>query len=206
MIDAALGTPMYGYIVLSILIGARTEELRALTWDHVDLIGSPEADPPVPPSILVWRSVRAGGDTKTRKSRRTLALPMRCVEALSLHRIHPDHQRQAAGQQWHERGLVFASAVGTERNANNVLRSFRLILDRAGLTGGDWTPREMRHSFVSLLSDSGVPIEDIARLVGHTGGSDVTETVYRKQIRPILLGGAEVMDRLFPKHLPGTKS
>lgn len=26
----------------------------------------------------------------------------------------------------------------------------------------------------------GVPIEQIARLVGHTGGSTVTETVYRK--------------------------
>ena len=90
-----------------------TEELRALTWDHVDLIGSPEADPPVPPSIMVWGSVRAGGDTKTRKSRRTLALPMRCVEALWFHRSYQDRQRQAAGQRWHERGLVFASAVGT---------------------------------------------------------------------------------------------
>ena len=31
----------------------------------------------------------------------------------------------------------------------------------AGLTGKDWTPRELRHSFVSLLSDSGVPVEQI---------------------------------------------
>jgi hypothetical protein len=38
--------------------------------------------PEVPPSIMVWRSVRAGGDTKTKKSRRTLALPQRCVEVL----------------------------------------------------------------------------------------------------------------------------
>jgi integrase len=85
------------------------------------------------------------------------------------------------------------------RNANNVLRSFRVIVGRAGLNAGDnagdWTPREMSHSFVSLLSDSGVPIEAIARLVGHAGGSEVTETVYRKQIRPVLLDGAEVMDR-----------
>src|SRR5262245_48709058 len=27
---------LYAYIVLSLLIGARTEELRALTWSHVD--------------------------------------------------------------------------------------------------------------------------------------------------------------------------
>jgi integrase len=45
VLDAAEGTAMYAYVVLSILIGARTEELRALTWDHVDLDGDPEADP-----------------------------------------------------------------------------------------------------------------------------------------------------------------
>lgn len=55
----------------------------------------------------------------------------------------------------------------------------------------------MRHSFVSLLSDSGVPIENIAQLAGHAGGSEVTETVYRKQIRPVLTAGAEIMDTLF---------
>lgn len=56
----------------------------------------------------------------------------------------------------------------------------------------------MRHSFVSLLSDEGVPIEQIARLVGHAGGSAVTETVYRKQLRPIIDDGATAMDRVFP--------
>lgn len=47
-------------------------------------------------------------------------------------------------------------------------------------------PREMRHSFVSLLSDSGVPLENISRLVGHSG-TGVTETVYRHQIRSVLM-------------------
>jgi integrase len=64
----------------------------------------------------------------------------------------------------------------------------------------------MRHSFVSLLSDSGVPIDAIARLVGHAGGSDVTETVYRHQIRPVLLEGAEVMDGIFAAHDPAALS
>jgi integrase len=200
VLDASSGTTMYAYIVLSILIGARTEELRALTWDHVDLEGSPTANPPIPPSIMVWRSVRAGGDTKTRQSRRTLALPVRCVEALAFHRHYQDRQRNTAGPRWHEHGLVFASTTGTQRNANNVLRSFRAVLTQAQLDGAEWTPREMRHSFVSLLSDSGVPIEHIARLVGHAGGSEVTETVYRQHIRPVLLEGAEVTDRIFSRH------
>jgi integrase len=61
----------------------------------------------------------------------------------------------------------------------------------------DWTPRELRHSFVSLLSDAGVPIERISRLVGHSG-TTTTETIYRKQIRPVITDGADVMGRIFP--------
>jgi integrase len=93
---------------------------------------------------------------------------------------------------------VFASRVGTALWAGNVRRSFRAVLAAAGLDSADWTPRELRHSFVSLMSDAGVPIEKIARLVGHTGTA-TTETVYRKQIRPVVIGGAEVMDSLFPR-------
>jgi integrase len=64
------------------------------------------------------------------------------------------------------------------------------------LNSADWTPRELRHSFVSLLSDYGVSIEDIADLCGNAGTS-VTETVYRHQLRPVLLAGAAAMDRIF---------
>jgi hypothetical protein len=56
----------------------------------------------------------------------------------------------------------------------------------------EWTPRELRHSLVSLLSDAGVPIEDVSRLVGHSSTS-VTELVYRHQIRPVIQSGATIM-------------
>jgi hypothetical protein len=44
-----------------------------------------------------------------------------------------------------------------------------------------------------------VPIEDIARLVGHTS-TQVTEKVYRHQIVPVIQEGARAMDRIFPEH------
>jgi hypothetical protein len=37
-------------------------------------------------AVFVWRAERAGGDTKTPRTRRTLALPRKCVEALREHR------------------------------------------------------------------------------------------------------------------------
>jgi len=92
---------------------------------------------------------------------------------------------------------VFASANGTALDAANVRRVFRRVATAAGLNAADWTPRELRHSFVSLLSGAGVPIGQIARLVGHAGGSAVTETVYGKQLRPVIEDGAVVMDQVF---------
>lgn len=193
---------MRGYIVVALLTGARTEEVRALTWDHVDLVGVPGIDPPIPPNIKVWRSVRAKGETKTRKSRRSLALPQRAVEALRAHREAQEEIRAKAGDGWRDNGLVFPTGVGTAQNPNNVIRDFRRVLEGTGLDPKQWTPREMRHSFVSLLSDSGMPVEQISRLVGHSSTA-VTELVYRKQIRPVIEDGAVTMDRLFKRDQDG---
>jgi integrase len=71
------------------------------------------------------------------------------------------------------------------------------VVEAAGLDPTEWTPRELPHSFVSLLSEAGVPIEQISRLVGHTG-TTTTETIYRKQIRPVLVQGADAMGAIFP--------
>lgn len=196
LLNASEATSMYAYITLALLTGARTEELRALRWEHVDLVGKPDNDPPIPPHIMVWRSVREGGDTKTRRSRRSVALPQRCIDALKRHQKRQEFARRLGKDEWQDNGLVFASAVGTQLDAANVRRAFRRVLKRAGLNPKEWTPRELRHSFVSLLSDNGVPLEQISRLVGHNG-TTVTELVYRHQIRPVVQDGAAVMDRIF---------
>ena len=195
VLNAAESTRLHAYVVLSLLTGARTEELRALCWDHVYLDGRRALDPPLPPSVQVWHSVRAGGDTKTKRSRRTLALPQRCVAALRLHREQQNRDRARAGKDWQPLGLVFTTTIGTALDAANVRRAFRRVVTLAGLDPA-WTPRELRHSFVSLLSDNGVPLEAIADLCGHAG-TTVTEKVYRHQLRPVLLGGAQVMDAIF---------
>jgi integrase len=209
LLAAAESTRLHAYVVLSLLVGIRTEEARALRWDHVvtwvdDSAGwQPVTVAGFDPAragegryaIYVWRSERHGGDTKTEKSRRTLALPRRCVEAHRQHMEQQEGDRLRAGELWEEHGLVFASRVGTPLSANNVIRAFRIITRKAGL-GEDWVPREMRHTFVSVLSANGVPLASIAPLAGHERTS-TAESVYRHEIRPALIQGAEVMDKIF---------
>ena len=53
-------------------------------------------------------------------------------------------------------------------------------------------------TFVSLMSHRGVSIEEIARLVGHAS-TRTTETVYRRELRPVIPTGAKIMDELFSR-------
>lgn len=186
VLAAAHAAPLDAYVTLSLLSGLRTEELRSLLWADVDLDAG---------NLAVYRSVRASGDTKTPRSRRVLKLPARATASLIAHKARQSAARLKAGELWQDNGLVFTTVVGTPLDAHNVRRSFRTITKAAGV-GEDWTPRELRHTFVSLLSADDVSLEEIARLVGHSG-TGVTERVYRHEIRPVLAHGAEIMDALF---------
>ena len=158
---------------MSLLTGLRTEEARALRWDHVVAWAGGQWRPVTGAgfdheqlAVFVWRSDRAGGDTKTPRSRRTLALARRCGAALRDHRARQAADRLAAGLLWQDHNLVFASTVGTPLDDHNVRRQFRKITESAGL-GSTWVPRELRHTCVCLLSARGVPVEAIALLAGH---------------------------------------
>ena len=188
------GHQVHAYISLCLATGIRTEEARALRWEHVDF-GDPVANPPVPASAAVWRSVRSHGGTKTEKSRRTLALPDMAMNALWVHRKRQAAERLVAGGQWSEHDLVFSTRTGGALDAANVRREFKAAC-RAAKLAEHRTPRELRHSFVSLMSISGVPVEEIARLAGHSN-TRTTEMVYRRELRPVLTTGAEAMDKLF---------
>ncbi|MFB1046312.1 site-specific integrase [Streptomyces chrestomyceticus] len=198
VLTAARPSRLYAYLVLSFLGGVRTEEARPLTWDHVFL----ETKDGIPPHVAVWRSVRKHGETKTRKSRRTIALPKMVVEVLEEHMRWQKQERAAQGKKWSPNGLVFTTRSGEPLDAANVRRDFRAIVAKAAKMPGielkphEWTTRETRTSFVSLLSDHGVPLETIALLVGHSSQT-TTEVVYRKQLRPVITKGAEAMDDIF---------
>ena len=90
---------------------------------------------------------------------------------------------------------MFTTHLGTGLDSGNIRKMFKWVCMAAGI-GDGWTPRELRTSFVSLMSHHGVSMEEIARLVGHSS-TRTTEVVYRRELRPVITMGAEIMDEIF---------
>jgi len=196
-IDGDAGPRLEALFVLSITLGLLPGELRALTWDHVNL------DQGV---IHVWRSTRRDGDTKTPKSRRSLVLPKRAIDALTVHRKRQAAERLAAGEAWQDTNLVFCHEDGRQYSSDALNWRFGKMTRRAGI--GHWHAHEGRHTAVSIMSTNGVPIQEISDTVGHKS-THVTETVYRHVIVPAIRGGASVMDSVFGENDtdgPGSKT
>ena len=111
--------------------------------------------------------------------------------------------RLRLGDAWTDSGLVFAAESGGPRWAQDVRKQFGELCEHAGL-GTGWHPHETRHTWVSVLSDAGVDIEDIADAAGHVT-SAVTRNVYRHQLADRLTKAPAAMDAIFsPAEVQGS--
>lgn len=191
LLEAAHGHPLEAAFVLGLTCGLRPGELLGLTWEDVDL------DQGV---LRVSRAVsRVGGSvqlgpTKTASSRRQLRLPVGALDALRQHRSRQLARQELMGERWQDLGLVFPTSRGTLLDPANLRRALRTVTEKAGL--GRWHPHELRHSAASLLSAAGVPLEEIADVLGHAS-TRVTSATYRHRTTPTVEAGAGPMERLF---------
>ncbi|MCW2620866.1 MAG: integrase family protein, partial [Frankiales bacterium] len=190
LLEAARGQPLEAAFVLGLTCGLRPGELLGLKWEDVDL------DQGV---LRVSRAVsRVGGTvqlgpTKTASSRRQLRLPAAAEQDLRQHRARQLAQQDLMGEHWQDLGLVFPTNRGTLSDPANLRRALRGVTEKAGL--GRWHPHELRHSAASLLSAAGVPLEEVADVLGHTS-TRVTSATYRHRTTPTIEAGAGPMNDL----------
>ncbi len=175
-------------------VGLRPGEASGLCWDAVDLESG---------TITIRTAVRNEGNTavlvdrlKTRRAHRAVVLPVEVVRMLAEHRRRQNVERLASDS-WADRRLVFATRAGTPLSASNVRRELDRITFEADLPSV--TPNELRHTAASNLSAAGVPIEQIADVLGHTDTAMLME-VYRHAVRPSIDAAASAMDRLIAEN------
>jgi integrase len=72
-------------------------------------------------------------ETKTDRSRRTIALPAPLIAPLRAHRVRQLQERLVAGSHWQDRGFVLTLGVGSGVEPRNLHRAFKAMLTKAGL-------------------------------------------------------------------------
>src|SRR5262245_12214242 len=88
-------------------------------------------------------------ESKSARSRRTIALPNVAVVALRAHRVRQLETRLAAGGKWQDKGFVFAAGIGTPLDPRNVTREFKALLTAADLP--NIRLHDLRHSCATVL-------------------------------------------------------
>ena len=179
------------WVTTAVSLGLRPGELAALSWEDVGDDGVLR----VRRSLHATRAGAVRGALKTESSRRSLRMPQAVIGALTAWRAEQLTQ-QLACPAWEGTGLVFTDGFGRPLSRQKIHYGFRKLCKAAGITRPDGTPfqpRELRHTFTSLLSDAGVDIEVISDSLGHVN-SHVTRTVYAHQIRDEISAAAQVVD------------
>lgn len=171
-----------------LMCGLRPGELAGLRWPYVDIDSDSPSIEVAESAIEVDDRYVGQGAPKTARSRRRMALHPLLVAALHRHR---DEQRLLG--LYDDEGIVFCTRNGTPMTKSNMRRAFQQLCRNAGL-GEDWTTYELRHSFVSLVSDQLDDLVKVADLAGHVDTR--TTQGYRHNVHPSLPHAAQAWDQL----------
>jgi integrase len=117
------------------------------------------------------------GKTKTKGSRRTVALSPSTMDALAWHRTRQEAEKIAAGSSYNDRGLVFASQTGGTLDLKNVTaRHFKPLLT-AYYRLPPIRVYDLRHTHASHLLAAGVSVHVVSKRLGHASAK-MTLDVY----------------------------
>lgn len=163
LLEAARGERLEALYVLAVTTGMRQGELLGLRWRDVDLDDRALA---VRASLQRIRGGPICAEPKTAHSRRRITLTELALSALRRRRAAQIAERLAAGPEWTDEDLVFASHFGRPLHASYVLVGFHVLLRRAGL------PRvrfhDLRHTAATLMLSRGVHPMIASEVLGHS--------------------------------------
>jgi integrase len=188
---AVADDPLGPLVALGIATGLRRGELLALRWSDVD-----ETAGTLTVARALARSAAGGyaiAEPKSRRSHRTIALPVLARDALRRQAEMQAQEREAAGSAWQDRdGLIFADPIGRLWHPESVTSAWRALVRRTGV--GRLRLHDLRHTCATLSLSAGVPVRDVADMLGHSSPS-ITLDVYGQSVTEGPRRVADAMDR-----------
>jgi integrase len=169
----------------------RESELLGLKWQDLDWVRQ---------TLKVERQYeRPHGDgiiftpPKTKKGKRSIKLGNKSIEALRNHFDSQQEERIAAGEAWKEYDLIFSTRVGTPIQQRDLMRSYKILLQDAGLP--PFRFHDLRHTAASILLNNGVPIIVVSGRLGHARAS-ITSDIYGHLMPNMQDEAAQLIDDL----------
>jgi integrase len=161
---ATIDHPMHAMYMLAITTGMRAGELLGLKWGDIDLDAG---------TLTVRRALQPHKGAglvfvtpKSARSRRTIVLSQRAIDALRAHRDRQTFLRKQLGDEWQDQDLVFPTLKGGPHDPGWQREVFYAALDMAGM------PRirfhDMRHTAATLLLGKGVHPKIVSEMLGHS--------------------------------------
>lgn len=187
LIKAMRGDRWEALIATALATGMRQGELLGLRWADVDLVRR---------AVYVQRQLQRDGtyaEPKTAKGRRIIDLPASCVAILKEHKRVQAEERLLVGPDWQPGDLVFCTHRGRPLSQRNILRAYKLILQRAGLP--DVSFHALRHTAATLLLLQGVHPKVVQERLGHSNIS-MTLDIYSHLIPSMGRAAADQLDAL----------
>jgi len=201
LLDTVKGDSFEAALMAGLALGMRRGELLGLRWEDIDFEGR---------TISVKQALqRSGGkhaDGEGRRSKlrfvapksfrgvRTIAMPDCVAAALRSHRASQSEQRLAAGKEWQDRGLVFATRKGTPIEPRRLDKEFKRLLMKAGLPSSIRL-HDSRHFAASLLLAQGTHPRTVMEILGHSDIS-LTMNTYSHVVPDVMREAAEKIDAL----------
>ena len=140
------------------------------------------------------------GTPKTQSSRRSIPLLPEIITELRLHKIRQNKEKTAAGLgKYIDNDLVFPNEIGEPTDARNLTRSYKRVLDRAGIKYKKF--HALRHTFATRLFERGVPLITVSKLLGHSDTS-ITADIYTHVMPEEKIKAIEKLNDLFSPKAP----
>lgn len=169
---AVKGTSIEALIHMAITTGIRQSELLALRWSDIDWARN---------SISIQRQLKRKHENhdyfsslKTKAGRRTITLGITLTDKLREHLRQQIESKKDIGNRWDENDLIFPSNIGTPINQRNLLRTFKLIIQKSGLR--EIRFHDLRHTAASLMLNHGISPLIVAKRLGHSKVSITLDT------------------------------
>ena len=179
LLEEAKKSKIYVAVMLAAHLGLRRGEICGLVWENVDLERRT--------INIVATMTQAGSaviikDTKTKNSLRKLHINEDLHNILLDEKAHQAKQKETLGTEYKDFGYVFCWEDGLPYRPNYLSDRFTHLIATNNLPA--ITLHGLRHTWVSLGIDEGVPTHIISRNAGHSSQS-VTDQIYAHKLREV---------------------